>query len=53
MFLEYLLNQCSYLNSEIRFGILEKIRFRKHIFISDTCICLCHVTPSQRSKTTK
>ncbi|KAI0795170.1 hypothetical protein BC629DRAFT_1505753 [Irpex lacteus] len=53
MFLKYLLNQCSYRNSEIRFGILEKIRFRKHIFIPDTSICLCHVTPSQRSKTTK
>lgn len=53
MFLKYLMDQFSYRNSEIRFGILEKIRFRKHIFISDTSICLCHVTPSQRSKTTE
>ncbi|KAI0825631.1 FAT domain-containing protein [Irpex lacteus] len=38
MFLKYLLNQCSYRNSEITFGILEKFRFRKHIFIFDTGI---------------
>ena len=30
--LKYLLNQCSYRNSEIRFRILGKIRSRKHIF---------------------